>query len=113
MGAREPWRYYIRAFHTAKAVYRISHQRYIARAKHEYNCGTFLTEGATKVTSFILLCHLILKGQLVGNKGDEFTVSGLVVLAVDLKAEKLVDVFYLAPCPGDLYGVADGALHLA
>ena len=58
-------------------------------------------------------CYLIFQGQFVGNQGNKFTVGGLIVFAVDLKAEKLVDVFDSSAGPGNLNGVADRTLHLA
>ena len=50
--------------------------------------------------------------ELVGNERDELAVCGLVVFRVDVVAENTVNVLDFAACPGDLYGMAYGALDL-
>ena len=75
------------------------------------------------MSDFVLLDHILylrparaLPGafhdQLIRDQGDELAVGGLIVFRIDVVAEDLIYVFDLAPRPGHLDGMADGALHL-
>ena len=54
----------------------------------------------------------IFHDELVRHESYKLAVCGLVVLAVDVVAEKLIDVLDSSARPGDLYGMAYGALDL-
>ena len=67
---------------------------------------SFCLYGCNKVAS-------VLYYELIGNKRNELSVSGLIVLSVYVEAKELVDVLYLTPCPAYLDGMAYCAFHLA
>ena len=51
--------------------------------------------------------------HLVGDERDEFAVSRFFTRKISLNAEKVVDISYSSPCPGNFDGVADGSFHFA
>ena len=53
---------------------------------------------------------LELQLQLVGDEGDEFRVGGLAFRVADGVAEEALEGVQVAPVPGHLNGMADGAL---
>ena len=55
----------------------------------------------------------LLQGKLVRNHGDELAIGGLVLAGGDLAAEGTVQGLDAAAAPGNLDGMADGALYLA
>ncbi len=54
---------------------------------------------------------LLLQGEAVGDHGDKLTVRGLALDIAHRVAEVLLQHLDVAAVPGDLNGVADGALY--